>query len=804
VTTPGTGKTPITLDTRGEPRVLDVRQTVRAKLVRTMIATLSLITVAVIATVAVLHVWTARGTLALIEAKIEDSIIRKGQGLVSNHAQALRGLVADNAFSDVRRLVEGALSEDSELAYGLYVDTNMQPWAYVSPTTRPIGEPGKDVGKESAGKESSKDRWKAASNELGLDNNVLYRPARRSLVRRQLFGQEIFQFSAPVLDDSGQPTGSIIYGVWAAPLETALARARADSRTSLILASVFLTGLTAFATLVGWWLVRKAAARITHPIVELTRATAALAAGDRHLRVSIQSRDEIETLGHAFNQMVGELDESYARLEGLNHTLEARVEQRTRELGDRNRDLRLVLDTVDEGLVTVSRNGLLAQERSSMIDLWFGSYTGQTRFVDFIGKIDPAFAERFALGFDAMLEDVLVLELYLEQMPTRIVHAGRKFKCTYLPITEGEQVQGLLIVINDITDQLLLAQQDAEQRELLALFQGFTRDRLGFLSLFDEASAMVGQVAAGRENFAVHRRLIHTLKGNAMLASLNVIGDLCHRAEDEVDEAQTVVVTPTILALRDRWEKLVQALRGLQGERGREVIEVNAQEIELICQELAGTLAANKIVEKLNSWRQEPTIRPFERLAEYTRALAQRLGRGEVDVQIDGGGVRLDPVSWGPFWSEMIHLIRNAVDHGLEAPAERASLGKPARPTVRLAARTLATGLVIEVEDDGRGIDWDAIRRAANGRQLPADSEADLLAALLTDGISARDRVSSTSGRGVGMSALHGCVRRFGGEISVVSRRNQGTCWRMSFPLSVLGGHGGGKGGQVAVSAALA
>jgi HAMP domain-containing protein/HPt (histidine-containing phosphotransfer) domain-containing protein len=803
VTKPGTPKGPTGLDTRGEPRVLDVNQTVRAKLVRTMIATLSLVTAAVIVTVAALHVWTARDTLALIEAKIEDSIIRKGQGLVSNHAQALRGLVADNAFSDVRRLVEGALAEDAELAYGLYVDASMQPWAYVSPTTRAIGEQGKDAGKDAL-KEAGKEKWKAASQELSLDGNVLYRPARRSLVRRQLFGQAVFQFSAPVLDDVGQPTGAIIYGIWAAPLETALSRARADSNRSLILASMFLTGLTAFATLLGWWLVRKAAARITQPIVELTRATAALAAGDRNLRVSIQSRDEIETLGHAFNQMIGELDESYARLEGLNHTLEERVAQRTRELGDRNRDLRLVLDTVDEGLVTVSREGLLAQERSSMIDLWFGSYAGQTRFVDYIAKIDPGFAERFGLGFEAMLEDVLVLELYLEQMPTRLAHAGRQFKCTYLPITEGEQVQGLLIVINDITEQLLLAQQDAEQRELLALFQGFTRDRVGFLSLFDEATGMVKKVVAASENLAVHRRLIHTLKGNAMLASLNIIADLCHRAEDEVDEHRSVIVTPTLIALRDRWDQLDQAMRGLQGERGREVIEVNAEEIDLICAELAGTLASSKVIEKLASWRQEPASKAFERLGDYARALGQRLGRGDIKVQIDGGGIRLDPAQWGPFWSEMIHLIRNAVDHGLEPAAERASLGKPARPVIRLSARADAAAMIIEVEDDGRGIDWEAIRLAARKQQLPADSEADLLAALLTDGVSARDRVSTTSGRGVGMSALNGCVRRFGGQISVVTEAHKGTCWRLAFPASVLSSHAGGKGGQPAVSAALA
>ena len=779
------------------PRGRDSGRTVRAKLVRTMFATLSLVTAAVIVTVSALHVWTARDTLALVEGKIEDSIIRKGQGLVSNHAQALRGLVADNAFGDVRRLVEGALVEDSELAYGLYLDASGQPWAYVSPTTRAAGEQSKDTSLD-------KETWKAASRELALDPNVLYRPARRSMMRRQLFGQGVFQFSAPVLDDAGQPTGAIIYGIWAAPLETALARARADSRSSLILASVFLTGLTAFATLLGWWLVRKAAARITRPIVELTRATAALAAGDRHLRVSIRSQDEIETLGHAFNQMVGELDESYARLEGLNHTLEERVAQRTRELGNRNRDLRLVLDTVDEGLLTVARDGLLAQERSSMIDRWFGGYDGQTQFVDYIGRIDPGFAERFALGFEALLEDVLVLELYLEQMPQRLVHAGRQYKCSYLPITEGTRVQGLLVVINDITEQLLLAQHDAEQRELLALFQGFTRDRLGLLSLFEEAGHIVEQVVAGNAELAVHRRLIHTLKGNALLASLNVIAELCHRAEDEVDENHRVVVTPTISALGEHWHKLAQALRGLQGNRGREVIEVSAEEVDIICQELAGTIASGQIIERLAAWRQEPTSRPLERLAEHARLLAQRLGRGEISVLIDGGGIRLDPLHWGPFWAEMVHLIRNAVDHGVEPAAERARLGKPAAATLRLSARTEAAAMIIEVEDDGRGIDWEAIRSSARKQQLPADSEADLLAALLSDGITARDRVSSTSGRGVGMSALHGCVRRFGGQISVVTEANRGTCWRLSFPLSVLKAQAGVKGGPPAASAAPA
>jgi HAMP domain-containing protein/HPt (histidine-containing phosphotransfer) domain-containing protein/two-component sensor histidine kinase len=763
--------------------VLNPRQTVRAKLVRTMLVTLALVTAAVIATVAVLHVITAKSTLALVETKIRESIIRKGQGLVTNHAQALRGLVADNAFSDVRRLVEGAVAEDPEIAYGLFLGAELQPWAYVSPTTPP-------------GSKFARETWL----ELKLDNNILARPSSQSL-KRQLFGKEVFEFSSPVVDDEGKPAGAIIYGAWTAPLETALNKARADSRRSFVIASIVLGLLTAGVIVLGWLLVRRAADRITRPIAELTRATAALAAGDRHLRVSIKSRDEIETLGDAFNQMVGELDESYARLEGLNRTLEERVVVRTRELADRNRDLRLVLDTVNEGLLTVSREGHLAQERSAMIDQWFGPYTGQIRFVEYIAKIDPVYAERFALGFEAMLEDVLTLELYIEQLPSRLRHNGRQYKCTYLPILEGEQVQGLLLVINDITQQLLLAKQDAEQRELLALFQGFTRDRLGLVSLFEEATELVGRIVAGKDDLKTHRRLIHTLKGNALLAQFNVIGELAHTAEDEVDETQKVAVTPTILALEARWARLAEALRGLQGDRGREVVEIRTEEIDQICNELSGVLASAKVLEKVSSWRNEPVEQAFRRLGDYGRALAQRLGRGDLDVEISGGGVRLDPVLWGPFWSEMVHLIRNAVDHGLESEAERVALGKTPRPHLRLRARLEGQGLVMEVEDDGRGIDWEAIRRAGRKRGLPVETEAELLAALLSDGVSARETVSTTSGRGVGMSALSSRVRALGGELGVVTGRNKGTSWRMTFPMSALKSEGGARGATPAITA---
>jgi two-component system chemotaxis sensor kinase CheA len=561
---------------------------------------------------------------------------------------------------------------------------------------------------------------------------------------------------------------------------------------------LLLSLLTLASVMVGWVLVRRAAARITRPLAELTHATTALAGGDRTLRVSIQSDDELEELGLAFNQMVSELNESYDGLKRLNHTLEDRVQQRTgelahgnRELAHRNRDLRLVLDTVNEGLFTVDREGLLAQEHSAVIDRWFGPYSGPTLFVDYLGRLDDNFARFFKLALAALLEDALPFEVNLQQLPRRLRHKQQEFRFSYLPIFEDKQLVGLLVTVNEMTAELALAQHEAEQRELLAMFQGLMRDRPVFLSFFDEATALVDRIGNGEASLLTLQRLVHTLKGSASLASLTLVGQMCHEIEDELEQSQSAEPTATIMALRERWQMLRHSLKGFVGDRGREVVEVDVQEMEGLTRDLLHGASHSQIVARLGSWRCAPAERLFGRLAEHARSLAGGLGRGDLIVEIESDGVRIDPRRWAPLWTELIHLIRNAVDHGLEPVAERRALGKPARPRLRLAAYLRPEGFVVEVEDDGRGIDWEAVRKSARKRGAPAETEAQLLAALFAGGISTRADVTATSGRGVGMAALHQRVEDLGGTISVSTHAGAGTRWRLCFPGSSLAPHEG-------------
>jgi two-component system chemotaxis sensor kinase CheA len=185
----------------------------------------------------------------------------------------------------------------------------------------------------------------------------------------------------------------------------------------------------------------------------------------------------------------------------------------------------------------------------------------------------------------------------------------------------------------------------------------------------------------------------------------------------------------------------------------------------------------------VESWKLEATEVRLRRAARQAKALAERLGKVPVEVHIESNKVRLDPQPWKEVWAEFPHLIRNAVDHGLEtAPASGET-----RKSGSLFLRTKLdhSEFVIEIEDNGRGVNWEKVRQLAVQRGLPAKTDLDLEQALFADGLSTKGSVDETSGRGVGMSAVAAAVRSRGGSIRVRSDGRSGTCIRLSWPASM-------------------
>jgi two-component system chemotaxis sensor kinase CheA len=184
--------------------------------------------------------------------------------------------------------------------------------------------------------------------------------------------------------------------------------------------------------------------------------------------------------------------------------------------------------------------------------------------------------------------------------------------------------------------------------------------------------------------------------------------------------------------------------------------------------------------------RMAPVAEVFERFPRAVRDLARQLGK-RVRVDMEGDEIELDRAILDELPDLLLHLVRNAVDHGIEAPEERVARGKPVEGVLRLEARRERNAVLVSVSDDGRGIDRDAVfarAERADGAAGLTDEEA-LLGVLARPGFSTAEAVTDISGRGVGVDAVVHRARQIGGTVQLVTEPGRGTTVTLRLPLTV-------------------
>ena len=465
--------------------------------------------------------------------------------------------------------------------------------------------------------------------------------------------------------------------------------------------------------------------------------------------------------------------------------LEKKVEERTVEIRRRNRDMRLVLDSVREGLVMVDAAGRLSGEHSRALEQWFGSYEPGQTFASYLAQSCPDFGAWFELSWEAIGDGFLPLQLAVDQLPDGVVADGRHYRIDYEPTVDGDgQLQQMLIVISDITADVASAEAEARQRESLTVFERLLEDRPGFIDFYGETARLIERAEqACRHELAVTKRCLHTVKGNASLFGVESVARLCHEAEDRLAEGESHAFEAAMLALRERWEEFSATVDRLLGKQGEDsLVLTNEQYADLLQVVVAGE-SHEEIVRCLVDLRLEPTEVRLTRFAEQAQALASRLCKGELDVEVGGNGVRLERERFAGFWSSLTHVLRNAVDHGIEEPEQRQACGKASGGRLVLETYETDDQIVLEVRDDGRGIDWGAVRcKAAElGIECESDSPYD---ALFANGLSTCQDVTELSGRGVGLAAVREACDQVGGSIEVETEVGRGSTFRFRFPAA--------------------
>jgi two-component system chemotaxis sensor kinase CheA len=315
-----------------------------------------------------------------------------------------------------------------------------------------------------------------------------------------------------------------------------------------------------------------------------------------------------------------------------------------------------------------------------------------------------------------------------------------------------------------------------------------------------QAPASAAPPAAGAEPTAELR--VQSEKLDALIATASQLRAASGRLGRRPAELQEL--NGALGRLSDGWRRSLHPLRQALSrsdapsvlvrrieEIGDELREIVARGARLSGASRQDVRAVSRIAYHLGHQVTSLRMRPFSEACEPVPRLVRDLaasGRREVRLEVVGADVQADREVWKAVREAILHLVRNAVDHGIEPPDVRVRRGKPPTGTIRLSADVRGDRLVVTVSDDGAGLDLAAIRTQMERSGTPApEDDREVLRLLFRGGISTRGEATMISGRGVGLDTVRETIQRARGMVTVDWTPGAGTVFTMDCPLSLTG-----------------
>ncbi len=314
----------------------------------------------------------------------------------------------------------------------------------------------------------------------------------------------------------------------------------------------------------------------------------------------------------------------------------------------------------------------------------------------------------------------------------------------------------------------------------------FERPEFNFFDMDDpvpEAQAAVPEPAAPPTAIAVKEPPLQLADASALIHPVDVMA-----AQAEISST----VSTTIRVDLDRVDRMIDLVGELvitEAMLNQRVLEAGLARTSAVATALQELEALTReIQDSVMAIRAQPVRSVFQRMPRLVRELAIQTGK-QVRLIMEGEGTEVDKTVVERISDPLTHMIRNAIDHGLEPPEARLAAGKPTEGLVRLTALHRSGRIVIEVADDGAGINRARVRAKAIERGLIGanaqltDDEIDNL--IFLPGFSTAAKISDISGRGVGMDVVRRSVQAMGGRISIASRPSEGSTFTLSLPLTL-------------------
>lgn len=498
----------------------------------------------------------------------------------------------------------------------------------------------------------------------------------------------------------------------------------------------------------------------------------------------------------AFQRQLGRARDRQDRALRRRELMEVRAEELARyssglevEVADRTSALTAILDNVTSGFLLIDANlAVLPGFTRSCHELFGATVTAGTKLSELLRIADPRQRAQLEMSIEQIFADVFPDEVALDPVPKRFAFGDRVLRVDARIVRRDGSVVKVLFTLNDISS-LERAQREAKDNHVLI---GILREHVAFSAFAVDTrelfAASRDALPAGNQVFV--RRAIHTIKGNAAAFDLDDAVTTIHAIEScaEITAAHIDEAEQSIRAFFTKHAEVLATSYDADPDQSFDVAESSLGDLRSMIQRHPGdaSFVVDRWTAQLVLKRADQLVGPLD---AFAGKLAERLDKS-VAFTIRGGDTMVDARLMAPIFQSIPHMLRNAVDHGIEAREERST--KPACGRVELVIEDRGAAWALSLVDDGRGIEPDFVAAQAVFQGfLSLEAAASMtrdekLALVFQDGLSTAAIATEVSGRGVGMSAVEAAVRRQGGSIRIESTPGQGTSILLLVPKPVV------------------
>lgn len=518
---------------------------------------------------------------------------------------------------------------------------------------------------------------------------------------------------------------------------------------------------------------------------------------------------EVERLANFTNEIIAKMNEYVKELANQNAELEAQnnvlndnskiLERMNHDLDEKNLKLKNLFDNVEQGILTVNKDLLINGEYSLQCEKLFNKPLTNEKLSVLIYKDD--------LNMVNFIDELLIKifeergdrrEIYISLLPEEANINGQAVKLDYKMVKNEKNEDKLIVIITDITEKRLLEKKMNHEGRILKMVVNAIINREEFSDLvrsYEDFSNQIFEKIPEDKHDDILRQ-IHTFKGNfSQYEMINVVPKLNELENKLYDSKSGPDVADISSSELSSWIK--EDLDIIEGYAGKDILCSNEMclinkeklaEAELKIKETLVPSEAKVILQIIKSLSYKSVKDMLKTYPVYTIKLGERLGKNIKPFEITGDDVLVDADYLNEAFKAIVHIFRNAADHGIETEDERIETGKELEGNISCKIEDCGSSFKIIIADDGRGIDIKALedKLINSGMYTETEimklSEKEELSLIFEKGATTKDASTCISGMGIGMSAVKEKIAAIKGAVEVESKANEGTIFTLSFP----------------------